>query len=136
MATWMLTNGNGYNMFPESMDELRRGLSEVDALARSQGRPRVVVLTPDGNAEDVPHLSVGVGSDESVLVFEPGDHGSGGGFSKGARTGDTTEVWFAYGTGDTPYFAWMLIPTDTAFAAVVEFFRTGERPTSIDWGDV
>jgi hypothetical protein len=134
MAGWALTNGNGYDIFPASVDDLRRGLSEVDALARTEGRPRIAVLTSDSDAEDAPYLSIGVGSDDSVLIFEPGDDGEGG-YSKGSRDGDDSPVTFAYGTATTEYLAWMLIPQEAAFAAAVEFFRTGRRPTSVEWKD-
>jgi len=135
MASWMLTNGDGYDLLPASDDELRRGLAEVDALARGEGRPRVAVMTPDSDADDVPYLAIGVGSDESVLVFEQGDEENGG-YSKGIRAGDNTPITFAYGTSSTEYLAWMLIPKEAAYAAALEFFRTGQRPTSIEWGDI
>lgn len=136
MGRWALTNGNGYDAFPESVDGLRRGLLEVDALARIEGRPRVAVLSSDSDAEDVPYLSLGVGSDDSVVVFEPGNDEQEGGYSRGTRIGDDSPVTYAYGTASTEYLAWMLVPSDTAVAAAVEFFRTGKRPTSIEWGDL
>jgi hypothetical protein len=30
----------------------------------------------------------------------------------------------------------MLIPKDTAYAAATEFFRTGQQPTMVEWGDI
>jgi hypothetical protein len=135
MARWALTNGNGYDVFPTSEDDLCRGLAHADALARDEGRPRVAVLTPDPDAEDVAYLCIGVGADDSVLVYEPGDEDDGG-YSHGTRVGDTTPVTFAYGTTPTEYLAWMLIPKETAFAAAAEFFRTGKRPDSVAWADL
>jgi hypothetical protein len=56
----------------------------------------------------VPYLSIGVGADEGVLVYEQGDDENGG-YSKGTRAGDNTSVTFAYGTAPTGYLAWMPI---------------------------
>jgi hypothetical protein len=44
-------------------------------------------------------------------------------------------VTFADGTASTECLAWMLVPRDAAFAAAVELFRTGQRPTPIECGD-
>jgi len=135
MVRWALTNGNGYDVFPTSDDDLRRALQHADALARDEGRPRVAVLTPDLDADDAAYLCIGVGADDSVLVYEPGDQDDGG-YSKGSRAGDTTPVTFAYGTAPTEYLAWMLVPKEIAFAAAAEFFRTGKRPTAVEWADL
>lgn len=135
MPGWTLTNGDGYDLPIESEDDLDRGLARVDDLARGEGRPRVAVLASDIDAEDAPYLSIGVGGDESVLVYEEGD-GEGGGYSKGARTGDRTAVTFAYGTGPTEYLAWMLIPKKDAFEAARQFYRTGAQPTNVEWDDI
>jgi hypothetical protein len=135
VTRWALTNGNGYNAFPDSEDDLRRGLAELDVQARQESRPRIAVLTPDLDADDVPYLSVGLGSEDSVLVYEDPE-GPDGGYSQGPRTGDDTPVTFAYGTGPTEYLNWMLIPKSTAIAAAVEFYRTGKRPTAVQWTDL
>jgi hypothetical protein len=135
MSRWMLTNGNGYDLVIKSEDDLIRGLGEVDGLARDEGRPRVVVLASDIDAEDAPYLSIGVGADSSVLAYEEGD-GEGGGYSKGPRTGDKTSVTFAYGTAPTEFLAWMLIPKADAFEAARQFYRTGTQPTNIEWDDI
>jgi hypothetical protein len=132
---WTLTNGNGYDLPIGSEDDLIRGLAEVDKLAREEGRPRVVVLASEIDAEDAPYLSIGVGSDDSVLVYEEGD-GEGGGYSKGPRTGDRTPVTFAYGTAPTEYLAWMLIPKEDAFEAARQFHRTGAQPSNVEWDDI
>ncbi|MEJ3748261.1 Imm1 family immunity protein [Actinomycetes bacterium KLBMP 9797] len=130
-----MTNGNGYDLPIGSEGDLIRGLAEVDKLARDEGRPRVVVLASDIDAGDAPYLSIGVGSDDSVLVYEAGD-GEGGGYSKGPRTGDRTPVTFAYGTAPTEYLAWMLIPKAVAFEAARQFHRTGAQPTNVEWDDI
>jgi hypothetical protein len=131
----MLSNGNGLDLFPTSEDDLRRGLTTIDDLARSEARPRVAVLTADADADDAAYLCIGLGTDDSVLVFEQGDDEHGG-YSKGARAGDGTPVSFAYGTGTAEYLAWMLIPKATAIAAAAEFFRTGQQPTGVEWDDI
>ncbi len=135
VARWALTNGNGYDVFPTSEDDLVRHLREIDDLARRDGRPRVAVLTPDIEATNVPYLSIAVGAEDSVLVFEQGDDEHGG-YSKGSRVEDQTEISFAYGTGVAEYQAWMLSPKDAAFTAATEFYRTGTQPTCVAWGDV
>jgi hypothetical protein len=134
MGRWMLTNGNGFDVFPESDDDLLRGLTEIDELARRDNRPRIAVLTSDAEAQRAPYLSIGLGAPDSVLVFEQGDDEQGG-YSRGPRVGDVSEVSFAYGTGSSEYLGWMLIAKQTAIAAAVEFFRTGKQPTSVDWDD-
>jgi hypothetical protein len=134
MGGWMLTNGNGFDLFPESDDDLLRGLTEIDELAQRENQPRIAVLTSNADAEDAPYLSIGLGAQESVLVFEQGDDEHGG-YSRGSRAGDSSEVNFAYGTGSSEYLAWMLIPKQAAFAAAVEFYRTGKQPTSVEWDD-
>jgi hypothetical protein len=58
-----------------------------------------------------------------------------GGFSKGPRTGDTTEIGFRYGTAVNEYLGWMVIPKQTAIAAALEFFHTGKQPTNVEWDD-
>lgn len=135
MPRWTLSNGNGYDLSIGSEDDLVRGLAEVDKLAQDDGRPRVAVLASDIDVEDAPYLSIGVGADDSVLVFEEGD-GEGGGYSKGPRAGDRTPVSFAYGTATTEYLAWMLIPKQDAFEAARQFYRTGEQPTNVEWDDI
>jgi hypothetical protein len=103
VARWVLTNGIGYDLVIESVDDLVRGLAEVDELARNQRRGRVAVLAFDNDAVNTAYLSFGVGADDSVLVYEAGE--GDGGYSKGPRVGDTTSVTFAYGTGSTEYVA-------------------------------
>jgi hypothetical protein len=135
MSRWTLTNGSGYDVHIKSEEDLIRALAAADGLARDEGRPRVVVLASDIDAEDAPYMSIGVGSDDSVLVYEAGD-GEGGGYSKGSRTGDKTAVTFEYGTAPTEYLAWMLIPKEDAFEAARQFYRIGTQPTNVEWDDI
>ena len=111
-----------------------RGLTDIDELAQRENRPRVAVLTSDADAEDAPYLTIGLGNADSVLVFEQGDDEHGG-YSRGSRVGDTSEFSFAFGTGSSEYLGWMLIPKQTAIAAALEFFHTGEQPTNVEWDD-
>jgi hypothetical protein len=133
VTRWMLSNGAGFEVFPASPDDLVRGLVEIDLLARTAGQPRMAVLTADADAEDAPYLSIGLGGQDSVLVFEGGQQG---GYSKGARSGDDSPVFFAYGTGTGEYLGWMAVSKQQAFEAAQEFFRTGKQPSCVDWEDL
>lgn len=136
MPERVLVDGQGYSAVPRTEDDLVRELTEIDANARKQGQPLIATIYADRDADDPPLLSIGLGADESVLVYSSGRWNDEGGFSKGTRTDDTTEVTFRYGTGFSEYLGWMLIPKETAFTAAQEFFRTGQRPTSVEWGDL
>lgn len=131
-----LVDGQGYHAVPHTADELLRELTEIDTNARKRGQPLIATVYADRDADDSPLLSIGLGADESVLVYSSGRWNDESGFSKGTRTGDTTEVSFQYGTGFSEYLGWMLIPKETAFAAAQEFFRTGQQPTCVEWGDL
>jgi hypothetical protein len=78
-------------------------------------------------------LGIGLGAEDSVLVYSAGAWSGAGGHSRGARSGDTREVGFRFGTATNEYLGWMLIPKAQAFAAAKEFFRTGERPACVEW---
>jgi hypothetical protein len=132
----VLVDGQGYSVVPHTEDELLRELADIDAQARKQGQALIATIYADRDADDPPLLSIGLGAEESVLVYSSGRWNDEGGFSKGPRTDDTTEIAFRYGTGFSEYLGWMLIPKDTAYAAAAEFFRTGQRPTTVEWGDV
>jgi hypothetical protein len=114
-------------------DEFLRELTEIDTNARKQGQPLIATIYADREADDSPLLSIGLGADESVLVYSSGRWNDESGFSKGARIDDTTEVSFHYGTGVSEYLGSMLLPKETAFAAAQEFFRTGHQPTCVEW---
>jgi hypothetical protein len=130
----MLSNGNGRDVFPASEEELVRGLSEMDALARREGTPRLAVLTADADADDAPYLSIGLGSDDSVLVYEGSE--AQGGYSKGTRTDDNSAIFFAYGTGTSEFLGWMAVSKQQAFEAATEFFHTGKQPSCVEWVDL
>jgi hypothetical protein len=132
----VLVDGQGYTVVPDTEDELVRELADIDAQARKQGQPLIATIYADRDADDPQLLSIGLGTDESVLVYSSGRWNEEGGFSKGPRADDTTEIAFSHGTGFSQYLGWMLIPKETAYAAAAEFFRTGQRPTSVEWGDI
>jgi hypothetical protein len=136
MARWAPVNGRGLDLFPQSDGELLDGIRQIEDAARRDGAQLVAILTSDIDAEEAPYLSLVLGGDESVLVFEPGDGSDLGGFSAGPQVGDTSPVDAAYGTGNAFYQRWMVIPRDAAVEAAREFFRTGARPTNVRWGDI
>jgi hypothetical protein len=133
MPERVLVDGLGFELTPTTEEDLLRGLTEIDAAARKRGQPVLATLYANATDEAPPSLGIGLGTDDSVLVYDAGNWSGEGGFSKGLRTGDTTEVGFRYGTAVNEYLGWMLIPKETAYTAAAEFFRTGQRPTTIEW---
>lgn len=135
MTQWVVTNGEGMDVFVESEDQLVDALGEMDGAARRSGELVVAVLAADIDAVDTPYLSLVVGGDESVLVYEAGVDGPESGFSAGSHTGDVAPVFARYGTGTTEFQRWMVVPKHAAMAAARELFRTGTRPTNVAWAD-
>jgi hypothetical protein len=129
----MLVDGRGYRLQPATEEELMHGLQDLDQRTRAEDNPRIVEILSRAGDEDPPALSIGVGGDEYVLVFNDGGLSGDGAYSRGPREGDMSEVWFAYGDSDSEYQKWMLVDRGTAFDAAREFFRTGSRPTNVDW---
>lgn len=136
MSERVLVDGQGHRTAPHTEDDLVHALTGIDATAREQGQPLIATIYADRDADDSPLLSIGLGGADSVLMYSSGRWNEDDGFSKGPRADDTTEVSFRYGTGFSEYLGWMLIPTETAYAAAREFFRTGQRPTCIQWGNL
>jgi hypothetical protein len=130
----VLVDGLGYELTPKSVEDLVRGLAEIDAAARERVEPVLATLYANATDDAPPSLGIGLGAEDSVLVYDAGNWSGEGGFSKGSRTGDVAEVGFRYGTAVNEYLGWMLIPKEAAFAAAQEFFRTGQRPTTVEWG--
>jgi hypothetical protein len=136
MARWALVNGRGLDFFPQSDGELVDGIRQIEEAARRDGVRLVATLTSDIDAEEAPYLTLVLGDDESVLVYEPEDDSDLGGFSAGPEAGDESPFDAAYGTGDAFYQRWMVISRNDAVEAAREFFRTGTRPTGVQWGDI
>src|SRR5215813_12313687 len=99
----VLVDGLGYELTPESEDDLLRGLTEIDDAARQRGEPILATVYAGATDEAPPSLGVGLGADDSVLIYDAGNWSGEGGFSKGPRTGDTTEAGFRYGTAVNEY---------------------------------
>jgi hypothetical protein len=131
----VLVDGIGYQLRPSSEEELVRGVMELDARTRAEHNPRIVEILATDGGEDPPALSIGVGGQEYVLVFNEGNLSGEGGYSKGPHDGDSTEISFAYGDSDSFYERWMLVDRDTAVNAAREFYRTGRRPANVRWED-
>jgi hypothetical protein len=132
----VLVNGIGRRLRPASEEAMVRGLLRLDAQARAKGAPRIIQLLANSDDEDPPALSLGLGGEDCVLVFNEGDWSGEGGFSKGPHRGDKGEVCFAYGDSHSFYQRWMLVDRDTAIAAAREFYRTGRRPKNVRWKDL
>ena len=68
----VLVDGQGYSVVPHTEDELLRELADIDAQARKQGQALIATIYADRDADDPPLLSIGLGADESVLVYSSG----------------------------------------------------------------
>ncbi|HEX8344837.1 MAG TPA: Imm1 family immunity protein [Actinoplanes sp.] len=132
----VLVDGQGYRAEPSTEDELIRELRRIDADARARHQPLVATIYADSDADDPSLLSIGLGADDSVLVYSSGHANDDEGFSAGPRTDDTTEVTFRYGSGHSEYLGWMLIAAPDAYAAAAEFYHTGQRPTNVRWAQL
>jgi hypothetical protein len=132
----VLVDGLGYELRPATEEELVRGLTEIDDRFRAAGEPRIAMILADPDSENPPGLSMGLGGDEYVLVFDEGHDSGEGAYSRGPHKGDDSEVWFAYGDSDTEYQRWMLVDRGTTFEAAREFFRTGRRPQNVEWQEL
>jgi hypothetical protein len=129
----LLADGRGWDIHPTTVKELVAGLRAFDAKFRAEREPRIAVLFADQDEEDTPRLSIGLGAKECMLAFDESIKEGVGACSKGSRVGDQTEVGFCYGTGYSQFLASTLIPKKLAIAAAREFFRTGRRPTNVEW---
>lgn len=136
MPVRVLVDSDGHRITPDSENELLRALTAMDSDARASGKPQIATLFADRDDIQTATLAIGLGADDSVLVYADNRRDTEDCFSKGPRTDDTTEVSFRYGTGHGEFYGWMLIPTTTAFTAAREFFRTGAKPTAVEWGDI
>ena len=127
-----LVDGDQFRSNPRTEEDLARDLTGIDTRATV---PLIATLYYDAEPEDTPFLSIGLGAPDSVLVYSSGLRNEQGGISRGARVGDTTEHPFRYGDVTNHYPATALIPKQAALQAAREFFRTGQRPTGVDWDD-
>ena len=153
MAGPLLADGRGHDVFPASEEELLAELRRFDAEFRAEGEPRIVVIYGDPEDKGTPKLSIGLGADEATVCY---DHGLSSAVSCGGRRGDKSkvanamrsrlkpplqrrgrhrEIFYAYGDGHAEFFAWSRISREDALSSAGEFFRTGQRPTNIDWVD-
>lgn len=130
----LLGDGRGWDVVPSSEKELVSALRKFHTAFRSEGEPRIAVIWLNPDDDEPPHLSIGLGADECVVCYD--DLSNGESWCARGRRLSTEEICFAYGT-DYSYFAkWMLIRRETAFAAAAEFFRSGRRPSNLEWRDV
>lgn len=129
----VLVDGRGLDIAIRSQQELVSSLGRLEAMFRAEREPRIATLSFDLEAEGAPYLSLGLGADECVVCYDDPRTGDGW-YAKGRRR-STAEVHFAYGTDESYYPTWALIPREAAVAAANEFFVTRHRPTNVDWRD-
>jgi len=133
----VVIDGLGKRVVPHTEDDLILELTQIDATVREQGQPLIATLYADRDATGPPLLSIGLGAGEAFwFIPVAGVKTRVVTYSKGPRPDDGSEVAFRYGTGFSEYLGWMLIPKQTAYVAAIEFFRTGQRPTSVEWADL
>lgn len=136
MPDRVLVDGRDHRSHLQTEDELAQQLADIDTAAQRDGQPLIATLYYDADADDPPFLSIGLGAVDSILIHTSGLANNESGFSRGPRDGDTTEVLYRYGTTINAYQRWMLIDKHVAINAAKEFFRTGRRPTDIQWADI
>src|SRR5262245_14134960 len=132
MAGPIITDGRGHDVIPTSEAELVEELRRLDAEFRGAGEPRIVVIYGDAQSVESPRLSIGLGADEATLVY---DEGLSGAFSRGRHRDDESDIGYEYGDGYSEFPGWTRIPREDALGGAREFFRTGRRPTTVDWVD-
>jgi hypothetical protein len=104
----------------------------LDDLARTAAdKPFVVeLISHEGDS-----MSVGLGSEESVLSWVSADGNPPYYASRGNREAEGTVAFF-YGGSWSEFPKWSAVPMAEARAVMRQFFQTGERPASIDWEEV
>lgn len=80
-------------------------------------------------------LSIGVGSQESILSWIPAGGNPPYFASKGNPDAQGTVVFFYRGSW-SEFPRWSAIPVATAREAMRQFLETGERPTNVNWEEV
>jgi hypothetical protein len=86
------------------------------------------------SSEERGFLAIGLGRDESVASFVRSYSEPPWYVSKGEAAKPGT-VLFVYDGHWTEFPRSYEIPTSEALAALVEFFRTGDRPRNIEWDE-
>ena len=133
MARPMIADGRGHDIFPASDEQLLDELRRLDSEFRAEGEPRIAVIYGDAGADVTPKLSIGLGADQATVCY---DHGLSSAYSRGSRRDDESEIGYEYGDGYSEFPSWTLVSKEDALAAAREFFRTGRRPTNLDWVDL
>ena len=59
-----------------SEEELVGALKRLDDKFRAEHEPRIVVIQANPDDENTPKLSIGLGTPESTLVYDEGEHGA------------------------------------------------------------
>jgi Immunity protein Imm1 len=115
-----------------SPDELRIRLEELDRAAAEASAPTIVDITENG--DDGPILSVGVGREDSVLVWvEYRDGEPFSMLSKGGRDDERPLVRFSYAGEASGYPPNALIPKEQAWEAARRFFAARSLPDNVSW---
>jgi hypothetical protein len=132
MARPMIADGRGHDVFPASEEELLDELRRLDGQFRAEREPRIAVIYAEPEAKVTQKLSIGLGADQAMVCY---DHGLSSAYSRGRRRSEK-EIGYAYGDGYSEFPKWTLVSKEEAFAAALEFFRTGHRPTNLAWVDL
>jgi hypothetical protein len=115
------------NAAASSVDELDEQLDALDARAR-EGEPFVAELVHPNGAV----LSIGLGRDRSVLNHSASPDPPYYTSHDPESDEDGVVVFYFYGHW-SEYSADAAVPMDEAREAARRFFRTGQRPESVDW---
>jgi Immunity protein Imm1 len=111
-----------------SVQELDALLDRITAEAEAADLPMLAVL----GREDGSTLSIGLGSDESVLSYVSGSWDPPYYVSRGDPS-RTEPVEFVYSGELTEFPPWSAISIEEAREAMRHFFTTGELSPKIEW---
>jgi hypothetical protein len=90
----------------------------------------VELISPNGDS-----LAAGLGLDESVLSWVPGDQNPPYYASKGDGAAEGTVV-FHYRGDWSEFPRWSAVPRGEVREAMRHFFATGEMPRNVEWKEV
>lgn len=120
--------GKGGVATVHSVEELDSVLDRVDEDARASSLPTLVdIVGPERE-----HLTIGLGLDSSILLFDWSDVQRPGYRSLG-DVDDDGDVHFMYGGSYTEFSTMSAIPATIAREAARLFFRDPGLPSNVEW---